>query len=106
MLEMLEEQMRATKEINASREGRTRVSRSDRVRLRNTSREFEAIAQRANQVRSAIAKEGVAVFAEIVRNVEADLVRIARDMGEGGGYNAATAMDSGGVLQALKNRNL
>jgi hypothetical protein len=103
MLEMLEEQMRATKEINASREGRTRVSRSDRVRLRNTSREFEAIAQRANQVRSAIAKEGVAVFAEIVRNVEADLVRIARDMGEGGGYQ------SGERIQALQedvHRNL
>ena len=103
MLEMLEEQMRATQEIDASREGRTRVSRSDRVRLRNTSREFEAIAQRASQVRGAIAKEGVAVFAEIVRNVEADLVRIARDMGEGGGYQ------SGERIQALQedvHRNL
>ncbi|HIF41041.1 MAG TPA: hypothetical protein EYQ74_08080 [Planctomycetes bacterium] len=103
MLEMLEEQMRATQEIDASREGRTRVSRSDRVRLRNTSREFEAIAQRASQVRSAIAQEGVAVFAEIVRNVETDLVRIARDMGEGGGYQ------SGERIQALQedvHRNL
>jgi colicin import membrane protein len=103
MLEMLEEQMRATQEIDASREGRTSVSRSDRVRLRNTSREFEAIAQRASQVRGAIAKEGVAVFAEIVRNVEADLVRIARDMGEGGGYQ------SGERIQALQedvHRNL
>lgn len=103
MLEMLEEQMRATREIDASREGRTRVSRSDRVRLRNTSREFEAIAQRASQVRGAIAQEGVAVFAEIVRNVESDLVRIARDMGEGGGYQ------SGERIQALQedvHRNL
>jgi len=100
---MLEEQVRATQEIDASRAGRTRVSRSDRVRLRNTAREFEAIAQRASQVRSAIAKEGVAVFAEIVRNVESDLVRIARDMGEGGGYQ------SGERVQALQDdvhRNL
>lgn len=103
MIEMLAEQMRATQEIDASRAGRTRVSRSDRVRLRNTAREFEAIAQRASQVRSAIAKEGVAVFAEIVRNVESDLVRIARDMGEGGGYQ------SGERVQALQDdvhRNL
>jgi len=103
MLDMLEEQMRATEEIAASRAGRTRVSRSDRARLRNTGREFEAIAQRAGQVRNAIEEEGIVVFTEIVRNVESDLVRIARDMGEAGGYQ------SGERIQAIQedvHRNL
>ena len=88
MLEMLREQTRATVAINASRVGRTRLSRSDRVRLRNVSREIGVIRQRASGVREAIEEEGVLVFTEVMRNVETDLGRIARDMGEAGGHQS------------------
>ena len=88
MLTVLREQMRATREADTAREGRTRPSRADRVRLRNISREFETLAQRAGVLRAAIEKEGVLVFTEVMRNTESDLTRIAREMGQGGGYRS------------------
>ncbi len=103
MLTLLAEQQRATKEIHTARAGRTRISRSDRVQLRNVGREFESIGQRATKVREAIENEGVYVFAEVVRNVETDLARIARDMGENGGYQSGERVQA---VQADVHRNL
>ncbi|MGK0218175.1 MAG: hypothetical protein ACI9HE_001663 [Planctomycetota bacterium] len=87
------EQMAATSELDASREG-TRVTRALRVRLRGIAREEEAILARATKVADALEGEGVIVFHEIVRNVEADLVRIVRSLGE--------SYSSGDRVQALQ----
>jgi hypothetical protein len=92
MLETLREQMAATREADAARAGRARPSRADRVRLRNLSREFETLAQRANVLREAIAKEGVLVFTEVMAGVETDLTRLGRDMGQAGGYRSGPAV--------------
>lgn len=87
------EQMAATRELDANREG-SRVTRALRVRLRGIAREEEAILARATKVADALEGEGVIVFHEIVRNVEADLVRIVRSLGE--------SYSSGDRVQALQ----
>ena len=98
MLESHRVQMEATVEIEDARRsaGRERASRADRLRLRNISREEEAIAQRAGTVVEAILEEGARVFAEVLENAQTDLSEVSRRLGEGGGYR------SGEGVQALQ----
>jgi hypothetical protein len=90
MLESHRVQMDATREIDSGRraDGRESASRADRLRLRNVSREEEAIAQRSGTVVEAILEEGARVFAEVLSNVQADLTEVARRCGEAGGYRS------------------
>ena len=96
MLTTHREQMTATREAHLGRAGAARVDRRTRVKLRAIAREEEALGLRAEEIAEKLEEEGVMVFHEIVRNVESDLVRVARDMGETGGYQ------SGDRVQALQ----
>ncbi|MEO2146002.1 MAG: hypothetical protein ABGY32_08905, partial [bacterium] len=91
------EQMKATLSADEARAGSRNVSRRTRITLRSIAREEDAVGARAKKVADALEEEGVLVFHEIMRNIESDLTRIVRDMGEGGGYQ------SGAHLQALQN---
>ena len=87
--------MAETLEADAGNQG-GRASRAVRLRVRRIAGEEGVLAQRASEIHTAIAAEDSLVFAEIVRNVESDLRRIERDMGELGGYQ------SGSRVQALQ----
>ncbi len=91
------EQIKATLSADEARAGSRNVSRRTRITLRSIAREEDAVGARAKKVADALEEEGVLVFHEIMRNIESDLTRIVRDMGEGGGYQ------SGAHLQALQN---
>jgi hypothetical protein len=91
------EQIKATQEAHTARAGSASVSRRTRITLRSIAREEDAVAARAKKVADALEEEGVLVFHEIVRNIESDLTRIVRDMGDAGGYQ------SGDRLQAIQD---
>ncbi|MAF66294.1 MAG: hypothetical protein CMJ84_11640 [Planctomycetes bacterium] len=82
------ELMEQTEEADAGRAGDPRPTRSLKLRLRKLAREEQALANRAGGMREAIEEEESLVFAELLGRIESDLVRIARDMGEVGGYRS------------------
>lgn len=82
-------------ELDAERTPGDRASRAQKLRLRKASREVQALADRAGELRQAISSEGSTVFAELFQRIEDDLVRISTATGEVGGYQ------SGPRVQAL-----
>ncbi len=86
MIEVHREQMAQTKEIDAAREPSSAPSRSQKLRLRRIAREEEALATRAGEMALAIAEEQSEVTAELMRLVQGDLNRIARDLSQEGDF--------------------
>ncbi|HIG10566.1 MAG TPA: hypothetical protein EYG30_03040 [Planctomycetes bacterium] len=86
-----------TLEVDAGRTPTGRASRGARLRLRKISREETALAARSSELRTAIEAEGSLVFAELLARAERDLLRVARETGESGGYK------SGLRVQALQS---
>ena len=97
------ELMEQTVEADQGRTGSSRPTRSQKLRLRKISREEGALASRAAQMRGAIEEQESLVFAELLGRIEADLVRIARDMSEVGGYRSDERVQ---VAQAEVARSL
>ncbi|MEC8496104.1 MAG: hypothetical protein VXZ39_14330, partial [Planctomycetota bacterium] len=83
-------------ELDEGRSG-SRPSRSERIRLRKIAREEETLAGRIESIVEAITAEGSLVFAEVLDRSRRDLMRIAGDLGDKGGY------DSGPRTQALQS---
>ncbi len=92
-----------TTEADSSRGANTRASRALKLRLRKIAREEQALAGRAAGMREAIEEEESLVFAELLGRIENDLVRIARDMGEVGGYQSGDRVQ---VAQSEVTRSL
>ena len=87
-------QMQETRELDATR--KARPSRSEKIRLRNISREEEALATRIDGIVEAIRAEGTLVFAEVLDRAARDLRRVVKDLSDAGGYR------SGERTQALQ----
>ena len=90
------EAMRQTREIDAARTADERPSRAERLRLRRVSGDELLLANRAGELADAIEAEQSMVFAELLRDAEQDLERVARDLDETGGYQ------TGERVQALQ----
>ena len=88
-------QMQETRELDATR--KARPSRSEKIRLRNISREEEALATRIDGIVEAIRAEGTLVFAEVLDRAARDLRRVVKDLSDAGGYR------SGERTQALQD---
>jgi hypothetical protein len=88
------EQMAATREVHAARDGAERPSRGQRLRLRRIAREEASIAERAGELAEAIRTEGSLVFAEVLAQARQDLERVARDLDEAGGYRTGDHVQS------------
>ena len=88
-------QMQETRELDATR--KARPSRSEKIRLRNISREEEALAARIDGIVEAIRAEGTLVFAEVLDRAARDLRRVVKDLSDAGGYR------SGERTQALQD---
>ena len=96
LLEEHQEQIVRTRELHGQRQGDGRPGRALRLRLRDVSRLEAALAQRSREAAEAIRAEESLVFAEILTEVADDLERVARELGDGGGYQ------SGERVQALQ----
>ena len=76
-------QMQETRDLDATR--KARPSRSEKIRLRNISREEEALATRIDGIVEAIRAEGTMVFAEVLDRAARDLRRVVKDLSDAGG---------------------
>jgi hypothetical protein len=90
------EAMRETKEIDGARHGSETATHTQRLRLRKVSKTEEGLAARAADMEKAIRAEESLVFAEVLDRVDRDLVRIAKDLGDEGGFQ------SGDRVQAVQ----
>jgi len=82
------DQMRETIQIDAGRKPGVAASHTQRLRLRKVSKAEEGLATRAREVELAIRAEESLVFAEVLDEAARDLSRLARDLGEEGGYQS------------------
>ena len=82
------------REIDAERTPGRAPSRAQKLRLRRVAREESALATRADELADAIEEERSMVTAELMRNVQVDLERIAREMGEEGDYQTGERTQS------------
>ena len=90
------EAMRETKEIDGARKGSETATHTQRLRLRKISKSEEGLAARAADMEKAIRAEESLVFAEVLDRVDRDLVRVAKDLGDEGGFQ------SGDRVQAIQ----
>ena len=88
------EAMAQTREIDVDRSPGDRPSRAQRLRLRRLADDEGLLAGRAGELADAIEAENSVVFAEVLREVQQDLERIARDMGETGNYQTGSRIQT------------
>jgi hypothetical protein len=86
LLEGHRESIRQVREIDANREPMERPSR--------IAGDEALLATRAGEIADAIEAERSVVFAEVLREVQQDLVRISRDLGEVGDYQTGTRVQA------------
>jgi hypothetical protein len=96
MLEGHRELMKETVEIDGARKPGEPATHTQRLRLRKLAKNEEGFAARAAEVEKAIRAEESLVFAEVLDEAGRDLLRVAKDLGEEGGYQ------SGDRVQALQ----
>jgi hypothetical protein len=80
--------MRETKEIDGGRKSADTATHTQRLRLRKVSKSEEGLAGRAADMEKAIREEESLVFAEVLERVNRDLVRVAKDLGDEGGFQS------------------
>jgi hypothetical protein len=99
------------REIDAEREIGARPSRAQRLRLRRVAGDENLLGTRAGEIADAIEAEQSVVFAEVLREVQQDLLRVARDLDETGDYQSGDRVQArqedveeaiGWVLEALR----
>jgi hypothetical protein len=88
------EAMVQTREIDAARSAEERPSRAERLRLRRVSEDEGLLGKRSGELADAIEAERSMVFAELLRDAQSDLERIARDLGETGDYQTGSRIQS------------
>ncbi len=88
MLESHRERMKETAEIDGARKPGDTATHTQRLRLRKVSKSEEGLATRAAEVEKAIRAEESLVFAEVLNEAGRDLLRVARDLGEEGGFQS------------------
>lgn len=88
ILEGHREQMKATLEIDGARKADQPATHTQRLRLRKVSKAEGALGQRSAEIGTAIRAEQSLVFAEVLDESARDLERLARDLGEDGGYQS------------------
>jgi hypothetical protein len=94
LLEGHRQAMQQVREIDAGRELGERPSRAQRLRLRRIAGDESLLASRSGEIADAIEAEQSVVFAEVLREVEQDLTRVARDLGETGDYQTGSRVQS------------
>jgi len=100
----------AVREIDSGRAADEKPSRAERLRLRRVSDDEGALGMRAGKIATDIEAEQSLVFAHVLREVERDLARVARDLGETGNWQTGDRVQAvqedvaeslGWVLEAL-----
>src|SRR5712671_3329447 len=81
-------QMSATLEVDKARPAGEKPTHTQRLRLKKIAKAEATLGARATEIEKAIAGEGSLVFAEILEQVQSDLARIGREMGEEGDYQS------------------
>jgi hypothetical protein len=76
----------AVREIDGAASRRRQSEPRERLRLRRVSEDEAALGRRSGELATAIEAEQSLVFAHVLREVERDLARIARDLGETGNW--------------------
>src|SRR6185503_9163414 len=79
-------QMKELSEVAQERAGAAEPSRAQKLRLRRIAREEGTLGTRAEELATAVAKEGTKVAAGLLANVASDLARLAQDLAEEGDY--------------------
>ncbi len=86
LIEEHAEQMAELVELDAQRPASGRPTRAQMIRLRRISRKEAALATRSAEIADAIEAEGALVSAQLMRDVESDMDRIAHRISEPGGF--------------------
>jgi hypothetical protein len=81
-------QMSATLEVDQARPAGEKPTHTQRLRLKKIAKAESTLGARATEIEKAIAGEGSLVFAEILEQVQSDLARIGKEMGEEGDYQS------------------
>ncbi|MBK7874779.1 MAG: hypothetical protein IPJ77_03350 [Planctomycetes bacterium] len=89
-----QKQMAATVELDGQRKGATKPTHNQRLRLRKIAQAESTLAARAQEIHKAIEAEESLVFAEILDQVQRDLDRVSRDMGETGDWQSGERVQS------------
>ena len=98
------EQMRQLAELDAERPERSDPTRAQKLRLRRISRDEGAHASRAGEIAEAIEAEQALVTAQLMRDIQDDMERIARDISQEGGFQTGDRVQARGrdVLENLE----
>ncbi len=89
-----QKQMASTIELDGERKGDAKPTHNQRLRLRKIAQSESTLASRTQEIHKAIEAEESLVFAEILDQVQRDLDKISRDMGETGGWQSGERIQS------------